>query len=206
MTSLNAVNLIGSVPDARLSANVALLNASQTFSGQNTFSGAMSLGSTLRMNRNTIYFREGSDPYHGLSWSGSSPFAGISPDGPVLYGGTGGGLGFTGGTTNLALAWNNTGGGNAFTDPAGLNGIDPRNGAEGVKELQRCIAASKGFVGLAASEEEAQQHGVMVCPESGFRYKEVSPGVVKCLDLDEEAPLPANLASGTKAYDEFKSK
>ena len=121
LTSLNAVNLIGSVPDARLSANVALLNASQTFSGQNTFSGAMSLGSTLRMNRNTIYFREGSDPYHGLSWSGSSPFAGISPDGPVLYGGTGGGLGFTGGTTNLALAWNNAGGGNAFTDPAGLN-------------------------------------------------------------------------------------
>ena len=29
--------------------------------------------------------------------------------------------------------------------------IDPRNGAEGVKELQRCIAASKGFVGLAAA-------------------------------------------------------
>jgi hypothetical protein len=121
LTSLNAVNLIGSVPDARLSANVALLNASQTFSGQNTFSGATSLGSTLRMNRNAIYLREGSDQYHGLSWSGSSPFAGISPDGPVLFGGTGGGLGFTGGTTNLALAWNNAGGGNAFTDPAGIN-------------------------------------------------------------------------------------
>ncbi len=48
--------------------------------------------------------------------------------------------------------------------------------------------------------------GIMVCPESGFRYKEISPGVVKCLDLDEEAPLPPNLASGTKTYDEFKGR
>lgn len=31
--------------------------------------------------------------------------------------------------------------------------------------------------------------GIMVCPESGFRYREVEPGVVRCLDLDEEAPL-----------------
>ena len=46
--------------------------------------------------------------------------------------------------------------------------------------------------------------GIMVCPESGFRYKETQPGVLRCLDLDEEAPLPANLAQGTKTYDEFK--
>lgn len=44
----------------------------------------------------------------------------------------------------------------------------------------------------------------MVCPESGFRYREVSPGVVKCLNLDEEAPLPPTLSSGTKSYDDFK--
>lgn len=46
--------------------------------------------------------------------------------------------------------------------------------------------------------------GVMVCPESGFRYKEVEPGVIRCLDLDEEAPLPENLTVGTKNYDSFK--
>jgi UDP-2-acetamido-3-amino-2,3-dideoxy-glucuronate N-acetyltransferase len=46
--------------------------------------------------------------------------------------------------------------------------------------------------------------GMMVCPESGYRYLEVLPGVVRCLDLDEEAPLPPELASGNKAYDEFK--
>lgn len=46
--------------------------------------------------------------------------------------------------------------------------------------------------------------GIMVCPESGYRYKEVSPGVVKCLDLDEEAPLPPEKAIGKIPYDDFK--
>ena len=46
--------------------------------------------------------------------------------------------------------------------------------------------------------------GVMRCPESGLRYREVEPGVVRCLDLDEEAPLPADLAVGKRTYDSFK--
>lgn len=45
--------------------------------------------------------------------------------------------------------------------------------------------------------------GVMVCPESGYRYRE-SDGVLRCLDLDEEASLPPELAQGEKSYDEFK--
>lgn len=32
--------------------------------------------------------------------------------------------------------------------------------------------------------------GLMVCPESGWRYGEVAPGVVRCLDWPEEEPLP----------------
>ncbi len=47
---------------------------------------------------------------------------------------------------------------------------------------------------------------VMVCPESGYRYKEVEPNILRCLDLDEELPLPAELAKGSKSYDEFKTK
>ena len=47
--------------------------------------------------------------------------------------------------------------------------------------------------------------GVMVCPESGYRYKEAEPGVLRCLDLDEEAPLPPELSVGEKTYDEFKT-
>ena len=38
-------------------------------------------------------------------------------------------------------------------------------------------------------------NGIMRCPESGFRYKEVEPGILRCLDLDEEAPLPAELTA-----------
>ena len=32
--------------------------------------------------------------------------------------------------------------------------------------------------------------GVMLCPESGWRYREVAAGVLRCLDCDESAPLP----------------
>jgi UDP-2-acetamido-3-amino-2,3-dideoxy-glucuronate N-acetyltransferase len=32
--------------------------------------------------------------------------------------------------------------------------------------------------------------GIMTCPETGWRYREVSPEVLRCLDLDEDAPLP----------------
>lgn len=44
----------------------------------------------------------------------------------------------------------------------------------------------------------------MVCPESGFRYREVSPGVVRCLDLDEEMSLPPEMAVGTLLYRDLK--
>jgi UDP-2-acetamido-3-amino-2,3-dideoxy-glucuronate N-acetyltransferase len=48
--------------------------------------------------------------------------------------------------------------------------------------------------------------GVMVCPESGFRYREVEPGRLRCLDLDEDAPLPEALAAGSKSYDAWKQE
>jgi len=45
--------------------------------------------------------------------------------------------------------------------------------------------------------------GIMRCPESGLRYQEVK-GALRCLDLDEEAPLPADMTKGTKTYRQFK--
>lgn len=48
------------------------------------------------------------------------------------------------------------------------------------------------------------ENGVMVCPESSFRYKETSKGVLRCLDLDEEKPLPAEMAIGKFQYDQLK--
>ena len=42
--------------------------------------------------------------------------------------------------------------------------------------------------------------GVMRCPESGYRYKEVAPGTLHCLDLEDDAPLPGELTVGKKSY------
>ncbi len=56
--------------------------------------------------------------------------------------------------------------------------------------------------GLPLRNPDAE--GVMRCPESGYRYREVEPGVIRCLDLDEEAPLPVDLSVGRTKYDDFK--
>jgi UDP-2-acetamido-3-amino-2,3-dideoxy-glucuronate N-acetyltransferase len=47
--------------------------------------------------------------------------------------------------------------------------------------------------------------GAMVCPESGYRYREES-GALRCLDLDEDAPLPADKAVGKIKYGDFKKR
>jgi UDP-2-acetamido-3-amino-2,3-dideoxy-glucuronate N-acetyltransferase len=48
------------------------------------------------------------------------------------------------------------------------------------------------------------QDGVMTCPESGLRYKEIDGCLLRCLDLDEDAPLPEDLAVGKMQYDKLK--
>ncbi len=52
--------------------------------------------------------------------------------------------------------------------------------------------------------KNADKEGIMICPESGLRYKEVEKGLIRCLDLDEEAPLPENMRLGQKSYDSYK--
>jgi UDP-2-acetamido-3-amino-2,3-dideoxy-glucuronate N-acetyltransferase len=47
------------------------------------------------------------------------------------------------------------------------------------------------------------ESGKATCPESSFIYQKTD-GLVKCLTLDEEAPLPAELSEGKVSYDEFK--
>ena len=46
--------------------------------------------------------------------------------------------------------------------------------------------------------------GIMICPESGYRYEELKPGVLRCLDLDEETPLPPDKAVGKISYDQLQ--
>lgn len=52
--------------------------------------------------------------------------------------------------------------------------------------------------------EKSKDSEIMVCVESGFRYEEVEPGVIRCLDLDENEPLPTDMAVGKRRYREFK--
>ncbi len=66
---------------------------------------------------------------------------------------------------------------------------------------RRCGWMSRHGHRLSAPDGE----GILTCPESGFKYREVQTGVLRCLDLDEEAPLPAGLAVGARSYDEFKN-
>ncbi|MCC6338255.1 MAG: N-acetyltransferase [Myxococcales bacterium] len=50
-------------------------------------------------------------------------------------------------------------------------------------------ARRKGWVSRHGHVLEAGADGIMRCPESGFRYQEASPGVLRCLDWDEDKPL-----------------
>lgn len=45
--------------------------------------------------------------------------------------------------------------------------------------------------------------GIMTCPESGLKYHEVEAGVLRCIDLDEEAPLPEEMSEGSTPYDDI---
>jgi len=48
--------------------------------------------------------------------------------------------------------------------------------------------------------------GIMVCAESGFRYRLTEAGAMKCLDLDEGDSLPESMRIGTKSYPELKDR
>ena len=48
--------------------------------------------------------------------------------------------------------------------------------------------------------------GILVCPESGFRYREEHSRRLRCLDLDEDAPLPPEHAVGKRSYRSFRSR
>ena len=52
--------------------------------------------------------------------------------------------------------------------------------------------------------ENPDDDGVMVCPESGFRYRAKACGNLCCMDLDEGEPLPEQLQTGKQSYREIK--
>ena len=48
--------------------------------------------------------------------------------------------------------------------------------------------------------------GIMICPESGLRYRERPAGTLRCLDLDEDAELPQELRTGRGIYGDYADK
>lgn len=70
-------------------------------------------------------------------------------------------------------------------------------------------ARQKGWMSRHGHILKPRGDGRMICPESGFEYELMKvDGVeqIRCLTLDEEAPLPKDLRLGTKVYDEFKKE
>ena len=55
--------------------------------------------------------------------------------------------------------------------------------------------------GLPLTKPDAS--GIYACPESGLRYRELEPGVLRCIDLDENAPLPDAMRVGSTYYDDI---
>ncbi len=64
----------------------------------------------------------------------------------------------------------------------------------------------KGWMSRHGHVLKPGKDGLMICPESGYFYKEVSSDVLKCLDLNEEDPLPEKLAKGSANYRTIKEK
>jgi hypothetical protein len=69
-----------------------------------------SFGSPLYLGNKALYLRGAEDTNHGLAWyGGTTKFASLTPDGPVLFGNLGGGLGTRNGGDRVALSWSNDG-------------------------------------------------------------------------------------------------
>jgi len=62
----------------------------------------------------------------------------------------------------------------------------------------------KGWMSRHGHPLKAGPDGIMHCPESGLRYHEVEPGLIRCLDIGEDDPLVAELTVGKIPYREWK--
>ena len=60
-----------------------------------------------------------------------------------------------------------------------------------------------GFMSRHGHKLRFDENNQAICPESNYRYQWAGEEV-KCLDLDEDKPLPDELSVGSKSYVEFK--
>lgn len=64
----------------------------------------------------------------------------------------------------------------------------------------------RGWVSRHGHPLRHPRDGVYTCPESKLRYRETEPGRLRCLDLNEDEPLPTTLATGVHPYRSFHSQ
>jgi len=61
-----------------------------------------------------------------------------------------------------------------------------------------------GWMSRHGHRLERDSSNELRCPESGYRYHEESAGILRCIDLPEDASLPVDLRQGNRGYDSFK--
>tara|TARA_B100002019_G_scaffold291028_1_gene310096 strand:- start:711 stop:1370 length:660 start_codon:yes stop_codon:yes gene_type:complete len=61
-----------------------------------------------------------------------------------------------------------------------------------------------GFMSRHGHKLKFNDSNHAICPESNYRYQRAEEEV-RCLDLDEDKPLPDELSVGSESYDDFKS-
>ena len=117
--SVNSAKIANnSVGSADLASDVASLGK-VTAGTMSAGATSISFGVNAYLSDHDIFLR--GDTFHGIGWYGNPKyFGGSGPNGPVLYGFNGGGLGTKNDTlgTNLLLGWSNTG---ISVDPEGRN-------------------------------------------------------------------------------------
>ena len=62
-----------------------------------------------------------------------------------------------------------------------------------------------GFMSRHGHKLDFEDSNYATCPESKYRYERVDQQV-RCLDLNEEDPLPTDLSIGSRDYDSFKHR
>ena len=65
-------------------------------------------------------------------------------------------------------------------------------------------ARQEGWMSRHGHVLSVKTDDVMICPESGYRYKEFENGL-RCLDLNESYSLPENLKIGKSSYQSYKN-
>jgi UDP-2-acetamido-3-amino-2,3-dideoxy-glucuronate N-acetyltransferase len=60
-----------------------------------------------------------------------------------------------------------------------------------------------GFMSRHGHKLNFDENNQAICPESNYRYQRAGEDM-RCLDLNEDIPLPNELSVGSKPYDEFK--